>query len=76
MRVTPRLASIKLGDCSLFELTPALVRFDHVAPPHRKRGSRHCVIACRTIELGSRTFWLRGARNAQEFTISEERTYA
>jgi len=31
MRVTPRLASIKLGDCPLFELTLLLVRFDHVA---------------------------------------------
>jgi len=30
MRVTPRLASIKLGDCPLFEIAFALVRFDHV----------------------------------------------
>jgi hypothetical protein len=31
MRVTPRLASIKLGDCPLFELARVLVRLDHVA---------------------------------------------
>ena len=30
MRVTPRLASIKLGDCPLFEIARVLVRLDHV----------------------------------------------
>jgi hypothetical protein len=30
MRVTPRLASIKLGDCPLFEIARVLVRFNHV----------------------------------------------
>jgi hypothetical protein len=31
MRVTPRLASIKLGDCPLFEIARVLVRLDQRA---------------------------------------------
>jgi hypothetical protein len=31
MRVTPRLATIKLGDCPLFKIARVLVRLDHAA---------------------------------------------
>jgi hypothetical protein len=50
MRVTPRLASIKLGDCPLFEIARVLVRFNHIA--NRIVNANHGAVRA-AIELGA-----------------------
>ena len=48
MRVTPRLATIKLGDCPLFEIARVLVRLAHVA---RRIVNPDHGIMCTAVEL-------------------------
>jgi hypothetical protein len=48
--VAPALSGsmVKRGGLSLLEIALALVRLDHVASRHRKRGSQHHLSGCKT----------------------------
>jgi hypothetical protein len=49
----------------LFEIAHVLVRLDHIASPHRKRGSQHRVSGCEILRSLSHC-WLRLAHCAGE----------